>query len=121
VSPRRTELEARLDALRNILGSQAVEDALAFMPTAEVEELALRDERERAETDRTATELTRRETRDALLAGKFGATAKAAAASKVAELGPNAAETLIFCAKLAADARKQEYYRRLNGSKKDSI
>jgi hypothetical protein len=118
VSHRDSPLERRLDNLRAVLGPQAVEDALRFLPDAHVEELAARDERERHEADRTETALTRRETRDALLTGKFGKDAKAKAAAKVAEIGPNNPELLLFCAVLAAAERKAEYFRRLHGQTK---
>lgn len=117
---RDSPLDRRLDNLRAVLGPEAVEDALRFLPSTEVEELAASDEREREEAERTATALTMRETRDAVLAGGFGIHAKAKLMKAIVDhCDANHGEVLILATKLAAAERKAEYYRRLNGTQKE--
>ncbi len=113
-------MQQRLDALRRVLGQEAVEDALRFYPTQEIEAEAERDERERAQAERTAEVLTMRDTRDLVLAGKYGVDAKAKLSAEVVRCADaNAPEVLRMAAELAAKERKAEYFRRLNASKKD--
>lgn len=119
---RQSDMSRRLEALRDVLGQEAVEDALRFYPTNEVEELARHDEDARASAEATATHLTMRETRDAIQAGRYGKEAAAKLATEVAERGSsNDPAVLRFAAKLAAEVRKQEYFRRLNGSKQNEM
>jgi hypothetical protein len=119
VTSGRSPLERRLDNLREVLGQEAVEDALKFMPNSEVEELAAREERERVQADRTAEAMTMRETRDAVLASRYGKDAKQKLEYEI-HLKGNAEDPVVLhvAARLAAAERKAEYYRRLNGEMK---
>jgi hypothetical protein len=113
----RSEHERRLDRLRAVLGPEAADDALRFMPTRVVEEAAARDARQRQATDATAIALTMRGTRDAVLAGTFGKEARAELLAEIVRHGgdANATEILHAAARLAAAERKAEYLRRLQG------
>lgn len=105
----------RLAALREVLGDEAVEDALRFLPDAEREAEAVRIERERRAAERTATHLTMRETRDEILGGRYGKEAAVRLQREIDDRGgaenPN---VLRAAARIAAEERKSEYYRKLN-------
>jgi hypothetical protein len=109
---------SNLAALRKVFDPEMVEYAKIAFPDATRETEAQRIDRERAETDRTARTLAMRETRDALLGGKYGKNAKDKAREFAMTNGKDSLDTLRYCAGLAHKLRTSEYYKRLNAEKK---
>lgn len=108
-----TTKRAQLAKVRASLDPETAEIAKLFFPSKAHELEAQRIQREREETDRTARALALRETRDALLAGTYGAKAKAMAHEYAISHGKDSDETLRYCSALANKARKAEHYKRL--------
>lgn len=109
-----TTKRAELARLRRVFDPEMAEYAARAFPTREHETEAQRIERERAEAERTATALAMRETRDAMLAGRYGAKPKAKAREYALTHGHDSTETLKYCSELANKIRKSEHYKRLN-------
>lgn len=107
-----------LSALRKVFDPEMVQYAQIAFPDAQRETEAQRIDRERAEADRTARHLAMRETRDALLAGKYGKEAKDKAREFAIANGQDSLDTLRYCASLAHKLRTSEYYKRLNHERK---
>lgn len=106
-----TTKREQLAKIRQVLGPDAVESALRFMPDRATETAIECEIRERKEAERTARVLAMRDTRDALLSGVYGAEAKRKAIAMVNDKGRNAVETLKYCSKLANQIRKSTHYR----------
>jgi hypothetical protein len=107
-----------LAQLRKVFDPEMVQYAELAFPDPVRETEAQRIDRERAEADRTAQVLAMRETRDALLGGKYGKDAKDKAREFAIANGKDSLDTLRYCASLAHKLRTSEYYKRLNAEKK---
>lgn len=108
-----TTKRQQLAKLRAVLGPEAAALAALSYPTPERETEAEALIRERQETERTQAALAMRETRDAVLAGRYGKEAAAKARDKAITYGRESNEMLEYCSKLANQVRKSAHYRNL--------
>lgn len=111
----------QLANLRRVFDPEMAQYAALAFPDRERETEAVRIARERQEAERTAMTLAMRETRDELLAGKYGKEAKQKATEFAIANGKDTFDTLRYCSALAAKCRQSEYYKRLNAEKKREI
>lgn len=116
-----TTKRQHLAELRRVFDPEMVQFAQLAFPDRERETEAQRIERERIETDRTARAMAMRETRDEIIAGKYGKEAKQKATEFAVSNGKDSEATLKYCSELAAKERKREHYKRLAISRKREI
>lgn len=108
-----TTKRGQLAVLRRVFDPEMAKYAAIAFPDRERETEAQRMERERVETDRAERHRARCDTRDAVLAGRYGKTAKTKATEYVICHGRDTEQTLEYCSQLANSIRKGEHYKKL--------